>query len=350
MSKAVKKPLPGQRHLIPEDAWEIRTTQQGATTNWAEIKTYDGHEDWSVHRWAWEFLRRNWFFQQDCETADEAKRGRNRKKALPSHWYLQGYKSYTEPFERGNDILPPQWSVFSRVEVWDTNTPHRLKGERKPWHVENFTLQPGQIALVLDLNGTELLPELLGLQIKSAVYKAVRSAHRLREAEFKKRGQSQDQTQQPIGTRKKQKSVSQPRKDKLIDYLRIADAFSARFPAKLEEVCELLHKEGRLWPSGENPKRKNEFSIEKAKNSLYPMIAAARSLVYDGGYLLLLQPQAKTANWKEVHASAWPMVSSAKSEGAFKPSVPTETTETTELALTVEIFGGLLRQKPRNSK
>ena len=196
---------------------------------------------------------------------------------------------------------PPKWSIFSRVECWDTNAPIRLKRAPEPWPIDDFVLQPGQIAIVLDLNGAAALPELLKLQWSSALYKIAASTSRLGKIEEERRSKASGTTAKAVPKR-----ASLPHRDKRIDYLRIADAFSERFPATLEDVCETLYREGRLMTGAVNSTKNAEYSLTRAKNSVYKMIAASRSAIYEQGYLLLLAEEAAKANRQDQIAPYWP--------------------------------------------
>lgn len=304
MTDTGRKNKPGRDHLIPEAALRMYPERHVSNTDWKNLDTYAGYEAWAGDRWAWEFLRRNRFFQRDCDDLNVTlqKKQRPRPKLDPK-WMLQAFKCYDEHFsDDAKDISEPKWSVFSRVECWDTNTSLRLGRAPQPLVIEELVLQPGQIALVLDLNGCADLPDLLRLQWSSAWYKMAVSAARLRQAEQKeasKEGKS--------STKATSKRVSLPHKDKRIDYLRIADAFSAQYPPSLDEVCEVLHADGRLRKPDAKGNRNTEFSLTLAKNSLYKMIAASRSAIYEQGYLLLLAEEAQKADWKAKIAPHWPI-------------------------------------------
>lgn len=303
MSKSERESKPGHDHLIPEAAWRMYPEKIVTKTNWEVLESYVGHERWSGDRWAWEFLRRNRFFQRDCDVFNAELKKKTRKgPRLDRKWLLQEFKCYDEDFhsdEKNLDV--PKWSIFSRVESLDTNTPIRLKGARQPWDVEDVVLQPGQIAVVLDLNGYFSLPELMKLQWASAIHKVHASASRLAKAEEEREAIASGKS-----AKSAPKKVSLPRRDKRIDYLRIADAFSMHYPDPLEEVCKVFHQEGRLR-TGESKDTKNtEFSLTLAKNSLYKMIAATRSAIYEQGYLLLLAEAAAKAGRQDQLAPHWP--------------------------------------------
>lgn len=304
MAESGLTPKPGHDHLIPQAAWRMYPERHISNSDWKKLEAYAGHEDWSGDRWAWEFLRRNRFFQRDCDEFNVAlgKKQRLRPK-LNSKWMLQAFKSYDEQFsheEKG--IPPPRWSLFSSVECWDTNTPQRLKQTPQPWQVDDLVLQPGQIAIVLDLNGSAALPEVLELQWFTAWYKMHMSAKRLHGAEEKRAANTNGSSINSASKR-----ISLPHKDKRIDYLRIADAFSGRYPASLKEVCEMLHAEERLRKADDQGKKNTEFSLTLAKNSLYKMIEASRNAIYGQGYLLLLAEEAKKSDWQARSAPYWPL-------------------------------------------
>jgi hypothetical protein len=305
MSEVTEKPKPGQFHLLPLDAWHLRPKKDIPSADWKNSDSYQGHGEWSPEQWAWEFLRRNRFFQQDCDSLDVTKLAPRQRKRLPPKWHLHTYKSYNEPFELGKNVLRPRWTVFSRAEVWDTNTGGRLNQTPQSWPFEDFALQPGQIALVIDLNDAVTMPRLLELQWSAARHQIDASLGRLRQSVARKSAGSKGKET----VAKKSSELSKPRMDKLIDYLRIADAFSGRYPASLEEVCKRLHEDGRLRPVDSASSDEHEFSMKLAKNSLYKMIEASRSVIYDRGYLLLVEQVARKANRKEMIAPYW---SSAK--------------------------------------
>lgn len=304
MAKSGRAPKPGHDHLIPDAARGLYPKRHMPNTDWKKLETYAGHEGWSGDRWAWEFLRRNRFFQQDCDEFDAALRKKQRPRPrMNPKWMLQAFKPYDEQFShKEKGISPPRWSLFSGVECWDTNAPQRLKQAPQSWEVDDLVLQPGQIAIVLDLNGSASLPEILKLQWSSAWYKMAASAARLHQSEEKKAAKDGGVPSSLV-----QKRVPLPHKDKRIDYLRIADAFSDRFPASLEEVCERLHSDGRLRKADAKGEKNTEFSMTLAKNSLYKMITASRSAIYGKGYLLVLAEEAEKSDWRGRIAPYWPL-------------------------------------------
>lgn len=229
MAETVEKPRPGQFHLLPEDAWPIRPKKDAPSANWNSVESYRDHEEWSMQQWAWEFLRRNRFFQQDCDALDDAKLAPRQRKRLPPKWYLHTYKSYSEPFEQGKRFVRPRWTIFSRVEAWDMNTPPRLSGEPKAWRVEDFVLQPGQIAFVLDLTDAVRMPRLLQLQWKSARYQTSVSLERLRRATSKNRASNATKSNGQSASVKEASQPSLARENKLIDYLQQFTIPSVRF-------------------------------------------------------------------------------------------------------------------------
>jgi hypothetical protein len=343
MSDSSRKRKPGHDHLIPESAQKLRPERHVSTADWKNPKSYINYKKWTLEQWAWEFLRRNKFFQKDCD-AFEASRERNKK--LPSQWQLHTFKSYSEPF-KGKELQSPKWSIFSQVEIWDTNTPLRLKQPRRPWHVDDLVLRPGQVALVLDLNDANAMPSLLHAQWTSAWYKLALSARRLKTDETKKAGGVADTSSSAMDLRPS-KRLSLPRTDKLIDYLRIADAFSLNYPASLEEVCIQLHADGRLQASAtaeQSQKTSSPLVMVSAKNSLYKMIEASRRVIYDRGYLLLLAEEARKATWKDMVASYWPQVE-APTGRKKKSTEPDIWGQSKEEAVSLDsYFSGIPRQK-----
>ena len=296
MPSVTAKKKPGRDHFIPEAARKIWPEKQVSTANWATPKSYEGHEEWPPEKWAWEFLRRNRFFQQDCDALEGA---RSRKKKLPAHWHLASFKSYAEPYKHVGSAIPG-WTIFSKVEVWDTNTRFRLARPPVELAVDDLVLQPGQIALVLDLNQAAAIPELMRAQWSSAWYHMAASAARLhasRKRNSEKYGTGADMTVQSG------KRVSKPHPNSRIDYLRLADAFSMQFPPSLEDVCKQFFADERLQIGAK------EMRPVAARNSMKKMIEAARSAVYGQGYLLLVEEGARAASWKEKIAPYWPSAS-----------------------------------------
>lgn len=303
MTKAGRKRKPGHDHLIPQAAWLLRPERQVTLTRWQDLESYAGYQSWSGARWAWEFLRRNRFFQRDCDLLNKELQKKTKKRPkLDAKWLLHEFKCYDEPFSlRGMQPSVPKWRIFSRVECWDSNTPIRLKRPPQPWDVDDLVLQPGQVAIVLDVNNMASLPSLLDMQWSVALQKVAASALRLAKAEETRKSKASDTPKNAA-----LKKISVPHRDKRIDYLRIADAFSGPFPANLQEVCETFHGQGRLQ-SGESEGTNSEFSLQRAKNSLYKMIAASRSVIYEQGYLLLVEEDAAKATSREMLAPYWPM-------------------------------------------
>lgn len=88
------------------------------------MAVYKGHEKWSRRRWAWEFLRRNEKFQEDCDRANlddpEA------IDAIAKEFGLRKFKNYRESFSIGDK---PTFSVSVRMYQSQENVDRRLRLE-----------------------------------------------------------------------------------------------------------------------------------------------------------------------------------------------------------------------------
>lgn len=124
-----------------------------ARPDWDRSESYPANPDeWEWRRWAWEFLRRNEKYQDEC---DELADGTNRaKQAMGRRWGLGDYKHFRDPY---GDEQATMWlsEAFCEYEV---GAP-----EGKEYRV---TLKQNEVALVFDLNhvavaGTSALDSLL---------------------------------------------------------------------------------------------------------------------------------------------------------------------------------------------
>lgn len=124
--------------------------------DWRDRNAYEGYQDWSNRRWAWEFLRRNDEYRKTCARfrVTPAREGRSasafgrkeeRKKAAAQFGRCD-LKHYLEPY--GHDDKGRNWLAESIVD-WAAGTSD--EGEQ----VEHFLL-PGQVSIVFDLTQTEV--------------------------------------------------------------------------------------------------------------------------------------------------------------------------------------------------
>ncbi len=88
------------------------------------IDDYPGCESWSNLKWAWEFLRRNKTFQEQCDhirgwPQRDTPLKRSRQRNTASTFGLKKFKDYIEDFERGQTpnprFLSEAISFWSRV-------------------------------------------------------------------------------------------------------------------------------------------------------------------------------------------------------------------------------------------
>jgi hypothetical protein len=359
---STKRPAPGKYHLLPQEVWKLRPRKDPHQRNWKVISSYDDYEQWSMQQWAWEFLRRNRLFQRDCDLLeDQPSSPRRRDKQLPPHWYLHGMKHYSDSFGAGT-AAQPRWTLLRPLDIHDMNTPPFLALDPESLAMGEITLKAGQIAVVFDLNDATVMPELLQRQWETASDHVFRSLGRLQHARFGRAYSGLEPSKRKVA--KQRHLLTTPPKSKLIDYLRVADAFSARFDTDIEEFCQVLHQEGRLRATPGKGKKPDEAgnkiwdreAITRAKNSLYPMIQATRRLIYDRGYLLLLAQDAKRASPSDRLAQTWPRKEHPESASvSWPPEGPANDRAKPDPKVESQLddipdghpFAGLTRQKHR---
>ncbi len=125
----------------------------------SDLNAYAGWESWTPRRWAWEFLRRNEKFIEECKQADTAKdpkAQKERQKKIKETFHLAQYLSY-----RSNG--------FDKVRFRTSDTVIRANVERKG-KVRKHTIHcfPGQVWVRFDLNGAQHASRALQAQVEHA--------------------------------------------------------------------------------------------------------------------------------------------------------------------------------------
>ena len=110
-----------------------------ARPEWNKVDTYpQDFNDWTYSRWAWEFLRRNVKFQEDCERVLHG--SLEQRRTMARSFGLAEYKYFKEPHLVGDRCiwLPEAICKYKPGGDKEISTMIRLK--------------PGEVALVFDLN------------------------------------------------------------------------------------------------------------------------------------------------------------------------------------------------------
>ena len=110
-----------------------------ARPEWNKVDTYpQDFNDWTYSRWAWEFLRRNVKFQEDCERVLHG--SLEQRRTMARSFGLAEYKYFKEPHLAGDRCiwLPEAICKYKPSGDKDISTMIRLK--------------PGAVALVFDLH------------------------------------------------------------------------------------------------------------------------------------------------------------------------------------------------------
>jgi hypothetical protein len=184
---------------------------------WKPSQRYSHPDDWTFGQWAWEFLRRNTEYQNDCIAVEggPAFSRAHRAAETARKWGLRNLKPFKENYGYGTDC------------DWLSLKPKHHAAVEKKRKID-LSLECGQVALIFDLN--ECLPNSSALDVQLAQAKVWLDSWLYAYA--------QSRQQLP-----KSESVQ---KGKLFAYLRILDAFALESPPATIDLAKALLTPGQL--------------------------------------------------------------------------------------------------------
>lgn len=215
-------------------------------------------------QWAWEFLRRNRYFQRYCDHAALVDDEDDQEWRIK--WGLANYTHYKSSYRSASTNakghkLPPSilWGITQPARIID-----RTVGPLRHPGVRTIDLNEGQIAVIFDLNERLINPSFIKAQlshVQAILNKAVRRQN----------------------TENLSRCINHQSAN-LLTYLRVADALSGPNPASRATIGNVLGNEKLLLTTADLSERsEGEFS----RAVQYP-ISVAYKLIYAQGYLNLL--------------------------------------------------------------
>lgn len=135
---------------MPQPTWDRPDGQ--------DLKHYSGHEKWHPVRWAWEFLRRNKKFAEECERLPEGLGAEQAQKMIAEEYGLKRFKDYRDAF-RGT-AGPPRF--HGRIRIKSNPTDEVAPKKRK------FLVHPATVVIVFDLTAELHRKGALSAQIEAA--------------------------------------------------------------------------------------------------------------------------------------------------------------------------------------
>lgn len=229
--------------------------------------------------YAWEFLRRNRFFQQQHDCREDGRPPpllenqwgfQSRPEWEPSSGleidthYSQSYKYPSETHSGSLSFLCVRWSIlhqfkdqFQFLAASPNSTPKKL--------------EDGQVAIVFDLLSFVGRNHTINQQIEIARTELHRLASKTEVA------------------LKERRNSAQPYKSNLRNLLRIADLYSNQKEYKLQRISKLFHQYESNYPEPYSP---SEAEVKRAENRVSGLATDAFGYIYKGEYLdlLLLDP------------------------------------------------------------
>ena len=237
--------------------------------DWTDASKYDFHSDQA--RLAWEFLRRNRYFQQDCDSAIESHS--DSSKLFENKWGISRKEYQTEFIAQSigkRGIIrdgSPVWAITQPTKLIDKTTALR-PFSRTTTHT--LVLDPGHVAMVFDLDSCLIHPDLLKAQISYASDTLTRALSRRRVR---------------TETKKRTTPLAPSHGDSVLQIcLRVADAMCDDDPPGRDRIGEVLAKEKRVLVKRDLTKvGPDEFSRAIQKH-----VEDAYRLIYCRGYLQFL--------------------------------------------------------------
>lgn len=258
--------------------------------NWMDVDSYDiDVEKTDRARWAWEFLRRNRYFQQNCEDYDFSNTESIFScEPLDPKWGLTDFKWYNAEYlplhvrSGRRALVGPSWSITQPFNVIDKTFNPKAGPMRKTRNprfssgalADSFKLGNGHVEVIFDLNPGLINPALLEMQIKNV-------GRLLRDAlERYKKGEAD-------GINKERESfVTNPQSSRLLTILRVADAMAIANGPSREEIGKTLQSE-QLVLKNKDPEQDSIVGSEFGR-AIQRYIEDAYQLIYRQGYLNFL--------------------------------------------------------------
>lgn len=209
------------------------------------LEDYINYDNWSYHRWAWEFLRRNPEFRKACDSVKNASAAE--QNAVANRFQLKKFKRYNEAYKgvSGYPIfLPATISSFTHDPSLEDDILKKIRS------------RPGQVIVVFDLNVALKQEQFLNKQMQSAERKLKKRLKKLRQV---------NNVTEIAGQAK-------PKRSKYLNYLRILDLLAAG-KSKIE-CAQVLSRDNTIKTS------------EDASQELGKQIKAAK-LLSSEGYIYL---------------------------------------------------------------
>lgn len=146
----------------------VHDERKGTRPDGTDIARYKGYEKWSGHRWAWEFLRRNESFREDCKKLREANTNDISEAIIAEKYGLYTYKDYRD---RYTSYPKPRFRTHSLSIIGEN-----ALGHHQTQIIENVKLRSGQVAVVFDLEFALSSGGSIKRQIQEAQSKLVKLA------------------------------------------------------------------------------------------------------------------------------------------------------------------------------
>jgi hypothetical protein len=237
--------------------------------DWTDASKYDSHID-KAH-WAWEFLRRNRYFQQHYDSL--VKVNPDGSDLFETEWGIlrKDYKSeYVASSISKSGVIrdgSPVWAITQPTELIDKTT---VLGHSSGTKRHALVLEPGHVAMVFDLNSCLIHPDLLNAQIRYASDTLTRALSRHRVS---------------TKTKKRTTPLSPNHSNSVLQTcLRVADAMCSDDPPGRDRIGEVLANEKRVLAKRDLTKvGPDEFSRAIQKH-----VEDAYRLIYCRGYLQFL--------------------------------------------------------------
>lgn len=245
---------------------EYKAKKREWIPDWKNRSGYEHLETAPEEQLAWEFLRRNRYYQKEC---DEWSFENEDGLADARKWGLSPTKHYSSEYTK---------SAPQGIPKWIAPRPHKIAStcaDLAPniHRTNQIELEDEQVAVVFDLSKKS---EWLNVDLLAAQIEFLESI--LREA-IENRPSNQAYL---VRTR--------PQKAKLIEYLRVADALSCSQKVSRKDIGKQFAFEGRLFADKNG---QEEISDADYSGAVSNHFEAAYRLIYEYGYLTRLVPKRK---------------------------------------------------------
>lgn len=177
----------------PEYA-SLLTLDQGKRPDWRNEKNYEGHEGWNYRLWAWQFLKRNPYYQKLSHSPGPQSR------VHAQDFGRVNLKHYKARYTEGDDA----------DICWLTEGVSKIEVRSSPETVAHY-LERGEVLMVFDLKRTVTGG-------RAAISAMIANAKRALYGELDKFESSLSKQGKPLPR------VLKPRRDKLLPRLRMLDA------------------------------------------------------------------------------------------------------------------------------